>query len=169
MARYRLDPTRCSVGVSPRPALAPTPVRASLLDGVVDVDGLDGGRASGEGTFRVEVRGLPETLPLLGRAELPWGHTTVELAGQVTSVERRHEGFHVLLRVDLGGRAVPLGASVRQARRTERGELDVVGRTIVDPRAFGLALPPLVNLVVHVSWRALLAPEPDEPRPEGRP
>jgi hypothetical protein len=77
--------------------------------------------------------------------------------GEVTEVRARDDRrYDVLMRIDILKRTVPLKGVGRVSVRPT-GLVEVAGTTICDPRSFGVPLPPLLNLMVHVRWRLVLS------------
>jgi hypothetical protein len=78
--------------------------------------------------------------------------------GTILGARARADGrIDLKMTVEIRGRTVKLVGTGRLTPRPS-GPLEATGDTLVDPRAFGLPLPPLVNLMVHVRWRIALTP-----------
>lgn len=125
---------------------------ATLVDGRIDLE------QPAHGSFSLLVDELRAGNAFVTAGVRQWlgREDGTAVRGELTEVrlldDRRYD---LLMRIDIRGRAVPLKGVGRVSVRPT-GLLEVAGTTMCDPRAFGVPLPPLLNLMVHVRWRLVL-------------
>jgi hypothetical protein len=154
--------------VRTRPALPGLLIPVDEVVGAVQlsVATSDGTESEVHGRLHLRVRALGAPNPLIGTALERWLGRERDLAVtvEIGGIRARPDGRHdVALVAELRHRRVPLTGTGRFDRRPD-GTIEGAGTTLCDPRSFGVALPPLVTLIVPVRWRLVLAP-----REVGRP
>ena len=162
MTHYRFDPERAVFDVSTRPGLAGFSIRATGAAGTVELTVDDKGAIQYEddvrGSFTVAVRNIETANKLVTAAALQFFGTdqAVVVAGEILGAKPKADDragrSELSMRLRVGARDVPAVGAGRLAWRPN-GTLEATGDTMVDPRAFGVPLPPLVNLMVHIRWR----------------
>ena len=126
---------------------------ATIVGGAVDLDQ----PAHGEFTLHVDELRAGNAFVTAGVRQWLGREDGTAVRGEVTEVRARDDRrYDLLMRIHLLGRTVPLKGTGRLSVRPT-GTLEATGVTMCDPRAFGVPLPPLVNLMVHVRWRLVLA------------
>jgi hypothetical protein len=167
VARFEIDPDRTQVSVGTRPGLpglgaSVAGVRgwfdATLAaDGTIDL----GPPTTGELTATVDR--IETGNQLVADAMARWPGASSGLSVHVAISDVRPLGDHdagrveVVLHAVVGERSADLVGSGRM-RALDAGAIEAAGVTLCDPRAFGISLPPLLNLIVHVRWRVTLVP-----------
>ncbi|MEZ5144098.1 MAG: hypothetical protein R2726_16490 [Acidimicrobiales bacterium] len=130
-------------------------------DGAVDLD------APLDGRFEMDVRRLDlgnRVLTFGAKRFLSGGLDDASVVGELVEA-RSDDGrtFDADLVLHVRGRSIPVhGTCVFDAGPD--GTLRVTGGAVCDPRAFGVALPPLVRPDAHVRWDLHLAAVPAELR-----
>ena len=168
MARYDLDPERTQLSVGTRPGLPGLGARVSGVRGSFEATHTAAGSvdlgAPITGELTAIVDGIETGNQLVADAVARWSGASSGLTVQVTISAVRPVGdddagrVEVVLHAVAGERAADLVGSGR-VRALEGGAIEAAGVTLCDPRAFGISLPPLLNLIVHVRWRLTLVPK----------
>lgn len=167
MRRYDFDPDRAVFTVSTRPGLAGLGIRVvgttGHIEATIDERGAvvfdDGVR----GEFTVTVRNIDTANQLVTAAALQVFGTdhAVVVSGSVDRAEPipgdRADRATLKMTLRTTEREIPATGTTRLVLRPN-GDLEAMGDTMTDPRAFGIPLPPLVNLMIHTRWRVTLLP-----------
>lgn len=168
VSHFEIDSAHTTFGVTTRPGMPGVGARVSGVTGhvvaTIDDDGVADLTQPVSGAFHLTVGDLDTGNKLVTAAVrqlLGSAHETA-VAGRILEARPRPDGrIDLVMTVELRGRTVRLVGAGRLTPRPA-GQLEATGATMVDPRAFGLPLPPLVNLMVHVRWRIALT-ETDAP------
>ena len=153
------DETRFEMGT--RPGIPGLGVRisgvqgsfeATFVDQQVDLDQ----PVSGEFTLLVDELTAGNAFVTAGVRHWLGREGGTAVRGTITEVRARDDHrYDVLMKIDIRDRMVPLKGVGRVSFRPT-GLIEIAGTTMCDPRAFGVPLPPLLNLMVHVRWRLVL-------------
>jgi len=170
VARYEIDPDRTQISIGTRPGLPGLGARVSgvrgSFDAAVAADGTIEGSSPITGELTATVDHIETGNQLVANAMARWPEAAAGLLVHVTVAEvRRSAGnttdrldrVDVVMNASVGGRVADLVGGGR-LRALEHGAIEAAGVTLCDPRAFGISLPPLLNLIVHVRWRLTLVP-----------
>ncbi len=151
--------------VTTRPGIAGVGARVTGVRGTFEASFDDEGKADLDqpltGDFSMAVGDIGTGNQLLTAGVKRWLGDAKQTAvqGRISDVRGRPDGrLDFAMHIDVKGRHVPLVGTGRIHVRPN-GQVEATGGTLCDPRAFGLPLPPLLNLVIHVRWRLLLVPE----------
>lgn len=177
VTRYVVVPDRSRVDITARPALPGLRLTIDEVSGEVELDGpVDGtGERAGRGALQLWIQARVDDADRAGSTPRWLVGDPVAVTGEIEQV--RCDGERVELRYWLvaDDRTVPLTGAGRIEDAGEpdpgrigpdvpnRGLIRAIGVSIVDPRALGFALPPLVTYVLHARWRVTLAPGPPPP------
>lgn len=168
MARYEIVTERTTFGVTTRPGMRGVGARVSGATGHVEATVDDAGvvdlREPVTGAFHMTVGDLDTGNMLVTAAvrQFLGADDRTAVAGTILEARARADGrIDLGMTVEIRERTVKLVGTGRLTVRPS-GDLEATGETMVDPRAFSLPLPPLVNLMVHVRWRIALV-ERDAP------
>ena len=170
MIRYQIDPERTRLTVATRPGMPGLGARVREVRGWLDAavepdgDGAIGLRAPAAGHLTAEVDAIETGNQLVTAAVDRWLGVGRALSIAVAfDVRPRADGrVDVPMQVTVLDRVVELVGSGR-VRPLDDSALEADGVTLCDPRAFGISLPPLLNLIVHARWRLTLVPREASP------
>ncbi len=164
MPRYEIATDETKFDVTTRPGIPGVGARVTgvrgMFDATFDEDGKVDLTHPVTGEYTMSVGDLGTGNQLLTAAVRRWLGDAEQTAvqGRIGDVRARADGrLDFSMHIDMKGRHVPLVGTGRIHMRPN-GQVEATGGTLCDPRAFGLPLPPLLNLVIHVRWRLLLAP-----------
>jgi hypothetical protein len=157
--RQLIVPERSRVDVNARPGLPG--LRLAVVEVGGHIEG-DGGPGGGDRTGRLHLRlaVVPDGEPG-GVAVPPWldGDGPADVAAELRRVHTAGDGrVEVDAAVTFGDRTVTVAGSGRCTPGPHGPE--VVGTSIVDPRALGFGLLPLVTFTLQVRWRLVLTADP---------
>jgi hypothetical protein len=163
MPRFEIDPERSRFTVATRPGMPGLGARVGnvrgWLDAAVDGDGSIDLAVPVAGQLTAEVDGIETGNQLVASAIDRWlgDGRTMSIAVSFDGQPRPEGRVDVPMKVTVLDRVVELVGSGR-VRPAGDGAIEADGVTMCDPRAFGISLPPLLNLIVHVRWRVTLLP-----------
>ncbi len=164
MSRYEIVTEHTTFHVSTRPGMPGVGARVSGVTGQFDAAISDDGAVdldepvTGSFTLTVDDLETGNRLVNAGVRQFLGSRSEVAVAGRILSAKARDDGRTQLsMAVDIRHRTVKL-VGMGRLRLDHEGRLEAAGDTMCDPRAFGVPLPPLVNLMVHVRWRMVLRP-----------
>lgn len=173
MARYEIVTDKTQFEVTTRPGIPGLGATVSGARGSFEVtfgaDGRPDVTAPIGGEFTMAVGDLRTGHQLVNAGVTRWlaGRDQAAISGTITEARARDDGrFDLLMTVEVRNRTVPLRGVGRVELTSERDRdegkdaVEAIGTTMCDPRSFGIPLPPLVNLMVHVRWRISLAEPP---------
>jgi hypothetical protein len=175
VSRYEIVTERTTFGVTTRPGMPGVGATVSGVTGhviaTIDGDGVADLDQPVSGSFHLTVGDLATGNQLVTSAveQFLGSETETAVAGSILEARPRPDGrIDLVMTVEIRGRTVRLIGAGRLTPRADDadGQLDATGATLVDPRSFGLPLPPLVNLMVQVRWRVTLT-EIDGPAQAG--
>lgn len=162
VSRYEIATEHTSFHVSTRPGMPGVGARVRGVtghfdatisdDGVVDLDR----PVTGSFTMTVDDLETGNRLVNAGVRQFLGSGSEVAVAGRILGATARDDGRTQLsMAVTIRERNVKL-VGMGRLRLDHEQRLEAAGDTMCDPRAFGVALPPLVNLMVHIRWRIIL-------------
>ncbi|MCB1004118.1 MAG: hypothetical protein R2699_14930 [Acidimicrobiales bacterium] len=166
MATYEIDKERSTFSLRFSPSFPGMGAKISGLtgrfDAAVDHDGTIDWDAPFSGAFEMHVDDIS-----LGNRFMTFGarqwldpRQYDRVTGELLDVEPEGtDGFTSHVRINVKGTEVTMAATGRFDVRTH-DDITVHGRSMADPREFGVALPPFLNVMVHVRWRIELNPVP---------
>jgi hypothetical protein len=167
MSTYRIVSDRTRFDVSTRPGMAGLGARVSGIhgwfelsthaDGTPDLAGpVDGALTLVVDDVRTGNQLVSESSrALLGEADEIVA--TIQVSELRAPTDPGDDRRDVVMVVEVAGREVKLVGTGRVVVRPD-ATIEATGATLCDPRAFGISLPPLLNLVVQVRWRVTLEP-----------
>lgn len=169
VTRYRFDPAQAVFNVATRPGLAGLGVKVVGVTGSIemtlDASGTLDLRRPVVGAFEVTLDNIATANQLVSAAGRQFfgGDDTAIVRGDISGAESDGvDRYRIAMTLHARDRDVAVGGSARLVSRPTAA-LEATGDTMCDPRAFGLPLPPLVNLMIHTRWRvALLTDEERE-------
>jgi hypothetical protein len=174
-------PDRSRIDLTARPALAGVRLAVDLVTGALHghastaaaVATGPGGVELGWLVLRLRAIAVPDGPG--GPAVPDWlaGGEPAEVRAALIAVEPEGGGrFEIRTRFTVAGRSIPLSGIGRCTagppggeRDGDEGTMEASGLTLVDPRALGFGLSPLITHTVNARWRIVLAPTPG---PSGR-
>jgi hypothetical protein len=166
VTRYVIVPERSRVDVTARPSLPGVRMVVEEISGTVDHTPSDGGGGRAEGRLTLWLQAIiDDDIRSLGVPAWLRAGDLVGTDGRLEAARCDGEGhLDVKAQLRVQGRSVPLTGAGRVAPTPDDDQAwEAVGVTIVDPRALGFALPPLVTYVLHARWRIRLVPTHDGP------
>ena len=162
---YEIDSEQTRFEMGTRPGIPGLSVRISGVTGSFEATFVDGAvdltqPVHGEFAMHVDELRAGNAFVTAGVRQWLGREDGTAVRGEVTEVRARDDRrYDLLMRIHLLDRTVPLKGTGRVAIRPT-GPIEATGVTMCDPRAFGVPLPPLLNLMVHVRWRIVLTEAP---------
>lgn len=161
---YAIDPEHTSFTVAFKPTLPGMRARVGGVRGTFDAAVTDGAvdwdqPVAGAFSMHVDDLDVGNGLFTAGARTFLDRTRNREITGTLAGVTP--EGPHAFtcdVAITLADRTVRVRGRGRFHTDADGDEIRVAGRTLCDPRAFGVPLPPLVNFMVNVHWKLALRP-----------
>ena len=165
MASYEIDPQASSIGLRFSPGLPGMGARGTGLRGTFDAvigdDGVVDWSSDVRGSFELAVTELSlgdspgHRLATMGTRAWLDPSRYERITGEIDGIEPDGpDRFACSVTIAVKDLEVTMRSTGRFA--LVEGRPRATGRTVCDPRAFGVLVPPFLNLLVHVRWDVVL-------------
>lgn len=164
MPSYEIDTHRSSFDLRFKPGIPGVGARITGLrgrfdagiddDGIIDWDH----PVQGEFEMRVDDISMGNRFMTFGAKQWMDPKRYDRITGEIVGVRRKGEdGFACDVNIQLKDMDVTM-TSTGRFDIADPANITVHGRTMTDPREFGVLMPPFINFMVHTRWRIAISP-----------